>query len=91
MLVNAIDHLVEWSKIWQLRIANNKCIAHRVSTIKTSASYDYASQNAIATSCCGLTVLETWVCIWILILNLQNISLKLYILVTSLNLKMFSY
>jgi len=27
VLVNAIDHLVEWSKIWQLQIANNKCMA----------------------------------------------------------------
>ena len=36
--VNALDHLAEWAKIWQLRIANNKCIAHRVSTIKTSVS-----------------------------------------------------
>jgi len=41
-LVKAIDHLVEWSKIWQLRIANNKCIAHRVST---SASSDYAIEG----------------------------------------------
>ena len=41
VLVNATEHFTEWSKIWQLRIANNKCIAHRVSTIKTSANYDY--------------------------------------------------
>jgi len=35
-------HLVEVSKIWQLRIVNNKCIAHRVSTIQTWVSCDYA-------------------------------------------------
>jgi len=28
LLINAIDHSVEWSKIWQLRIANNKFIAY---------------------------------------------------------------
>jgi len=42
VLVNAIDHLIEWFKIWQLRIANNRCIARWVSIIKTSASCDYA-------------------------------------------------
>ena len=41
-MVSALDHLAEWAKIWQRRIANNKCIAHRVSTIKTSVSCDYA-------------------------------------------------
>ena len=41
VLVNTLDHLAEWAKIWQLRIANHKCIAHRVSTIKTSFSCDY--------------------------------------------------
>jgi len=56
--------------------ANNKCIACRVSTIQTLASCDYA----MATNCSGLTVQETLVCIWMLISNLQNISLKLYIL-----------
>jgi len=34
VLVKAIDHLTEPAQIWQLRIANNKCIAHCVSTIK---------------------------------------------------------
>jgi len=42
VLVNALDHSVEWSNIWQLRIANNKCIAHIVSAINTPASCDYA-------------------------------------------------
>jgi len=42
VLIKAIDQLVEWAKIWQLRIANSKCIAHRVSTITTSVSCDYA-------------------------------------------------
>jgi len=40
--VTDLSYVGEWSKIWQLRIANNKCIAHRVSTIKTAASCDYA-------------------------------------------------
>jgi hypothetical protein len=42
VLVQAIDQLDERAKILQLRIANSKCIAHRVSTIATSVSCEYA-------------------------------------------------
>jgi len=34
-LIQAINHLTEWAKAWQLSIANSKCVAHRISTVKT--------------------------------------------------------
>ena len=42
VLVKAIDQLVQWAKIWQLRIASSKCIAHGVSNIATSVGCKYA-------------------------------------------------
>jgi len=58
VLVNKIEHLVEWSKILQLRIASsNECIAPRVSTINTLAGCDYAIDGYTIYS--GQTVLET--------------------------------
>jgi len=41
------DYLLYWSnsRIWQLRIANNKCIARIVYTIQTSATCDYAIEG----------------------------------------------
>jgi len=42
VLVKALDHLTEWAKLWQFRIANIKCIAHRVSTMKMYVNCDYA-------------------------------------------------
>jgi hypothetical protein len=42
VLVKAIDQLVEWAKIGQLRMADSKCIAHRVSNIATSISCENA-------------------------------------------------
>ena len=34
-LVKALEHLTEWAEVWQLRIANSKCVAHRISTTAT--------------------------------------------------------
>ena len=31
-LVKALEHLTEWARIWQIRIANSKCCAHRISS-----------------------------------------------------------
>ena len=31
-LVKALEHLTEWATIWQIRIANSKCCAHRISS-----------------------------------------------------------
>ena len=35
---NCFDYLTEWSTVWQLRIANSKCVAHKISTAKTSVT-----------------------------------------------------
>ena len=34
-LIQAINHLTEWAKAWQLSIANSKCVAHNISTVET--------------------------------------------------------
>jgi len=30
-LVKALDIISEWANMWQLKIATNKCVAHRIS------------------------------------------------------------
>jgi len=40
-LVNALDYLTNWACVWQLRIANNKCLAHRISTATTNSPCHY--------------------------------------------------
>jgi len=37
-LVKAVEYLAEWSKVWQLQIANSKCVAHKISTLHVSAT-----------------------------------------------------
>lgn len=34
-LAKALEHLTEWARVWQLRIANSKGAAHRISTAAT--------------------------------------------------------
>jgi hypothetical protein len=40
-LVQAINYLTEWSTAWQLQIAYNKCVAHKIATLNTTVNYHY--------------------------------------------------
>ena len=39
-LVEALEHITNWANIWQLQIANSKCIAHRIS-MGAASTHDY--------------------------------------------------
>ena len=39
-LVEALEYITKWASIWQLQIANSKCVAHRISMVAAS-TYDY--------------------------------------------------